>query len=92
MLSKSPINIGRRNLSAADRVIDTIFQTLDAIAVNPEIGTNLDELRPGLKLFVPPRPAANYLVFYYCDPNRVTVTAVIHSARDWIGIFYRGER
>jgi toxin ParE1/3/4 len=84
--------IGHHNLFAADRVIETIFQTLDAIAINPEMGTNLDELRPGLRMFIPPRPAANYVIFYYCDTSRITITAVLHSARDWLGMFLRGER
>jgi toxin ParE1/3/4 len=84
--------IGRHNISAADRVIETNFQTFDAIAINPEMGTNLDELHPGLHMFIPPRPAANYVIFYSCDTHRVTITAVLHSARDWLGMFVRGER
>lgn len=84
--------LGARNPSAADRVVDELFRTFDAIAISPNMGTNLDELRPGLRVYVPERPATNYLVFYYRVSDGVMVSGVIHAARDWIGMISGGER
>lgn len=84
--------IGERNPTAADRVIDELFCSFDELALNPELGTNLDDLRAELRMFIPRKPAQNYLVFYYVVPDGVMVSGVIHSARDWIGMFTRGAR
>ncbi len=84
--------LGQRNPSAADRVVDELFRAFDLLAISPEMGISLDELRPQLRMFLPSKPAANYLVFYYVVPDGVMVSGVIHSARDWIGMFSRGER
>jgi toxin ParE1/3/4 len=84
--------IGQRNPSAADRVIDELFKSFDLLTGEPEMGISLDELRPQLRMFQPSKPAANYLIFYYLVPDGVMVSGVIHAARDWIGMFTRGER
>ena len=84
--------IGQRNPSAADRVIDVLFRSFAQLADNPDYGISLDELRSNLRMFQPSKPAAKYLVFYYFVPDGVMISAVIHSARDWIGLFSRGER
>ena len=84
--------LGERNPSAADRVIDEFFRSFDALSSNPDVGTNLDELRDELRMFVPSTPAARYIVFYYAVSDGVMISDVIHSARDWIGMFSRRER
>ena len=83
--------LGDRSPAAADRVIDTLFRTFDALTSNPEIGTSLDHLRADLQMFVPDRPADRYVVFYYRVPDGILIAGVIHSARDWLGMFMRGE-
>ena len=57
--------LGQRSPSAADRVIDELFRSFDRLAINPEMGMSLDQLRAELRMLVPSKPAANYLVFYY---------------------------
>lgn len=84
--------LGERNPSAADRVIEELDRSFDAIAGNRESGTSLDDLRSGLRVFVPSKPAANYLVFYYLVPDGVVISDVVHASRDWIGMFSRHER
>jgi toxin ParE1/3/4 len=84
--------IGQRNPSAADRVIDELFKSFDLLAGEPEMGISLHELRPQLRMLQPSKPAANYLVFYYPVPDGVMISGVIHAARDWVGMFSRGER
>jgi toxin ParE1/3/4 len=84
--------LGQRSPTAADRVIDELFRVFDSLAVEPETGISLDDLRQNLRVCIPLKPAANYLVFYYVVPDGVMISAIIHSARDWIGMFARGER
>jgi plasmid stabilization system protein ParE len=83
--------LGQRNLSAADRVIDELFRAFDILATNPDLGISLNELRANLRMFRPAKPAASYLVFYYAVPDGVMVSAILHSARDWMGMLLRGE-
>lgn len=84
--------LGDKSPSASDRVIDELFRTFESLAVFPEMGESLNDLRPGLRLIVPAKPAASYAVFYYLQQDTVLVAGVIHSARDWIGMFSTGER
>lgn len=84
--------LGQHSPDAADRVLDTLFETFEAIATNREIGTSLEELRPGLRMFVPAKPASNYVVFFYAVPDGIMVSTVVHSARDWTGMFLSGDR
>lgn len=84
--------LGDQSQSAADRVLDELFRTFDALAISTEMGMSLHELRPGLRMFVPSKPAASYAVFYYLVSDGVMISGVIHSARDWIGMFSSGER
>jgi toxin ParE1/3/4 len=84
--------LGQRSPSASDRVIDELLRAFESLAHNPEAGTNIDHVRPHLRLLVPSKPAANYLVFYYVVADGVMISAIIHAARDWIGMFARGER
>jgi toxin ParE1/3/4 len=78
--------IGERNPAAADRVIHELFRTFDSLAVNPELGASMDDLRPGLRMIVPSSPAANYLIFYRIVSDGVSVSNVIHAARDWVAL------
>jgi toxin ParE1/3/4 len=75
--------IGERDVAAADRVIEALIGCFAKLAENPEIGTKRDDLRPGLRVFSPPRPAHNYVVVFYEVGFGVEINAVIHGARDW---------
>lgn len=84
--------LASQSLSAADRVIDELFRTFHHLALNPESGTSLDNLRPRLRMITPSKPAAKYVVFYYLASDGVLISDVIHSARDWLGMIIREER
>lgn len=84
--------IGERNTDAADRVIDELSNTFRLLALNPEIGTNLDDLRQGLRVFTPPHPAHNYAIFFRRTVDGVVISDVVHSARDWMSMITRGNR
>ncbi len=43
-------------------------------------------------MFVPAKPASNYVVFFYAVPDGIMVSTVVHSARDWTGMFLSGDR
>jgi toxin ParE1/3/4 len=75
--------IGERDVAAADRVINALIGCFAKLAENPEIGMKRDDLRPGLRVFSPPRPAQNYVVAFYEAPCGVEINAVIHGSRDW---------
>jgi plasmid stabilization system protein ParE len=84
--------LGKRSITAADRVIDELTLTFEALAKNRGIGSDLDDLKAGLRVFVPAKPAEKYLVFYYQVPGGVMISDIIHSARDWTAMFESGER
>jgi toxin ParE1/3/4 len=84
--------LGERNPSASDRVLVAIFHTFDRLAIDRELGSSLEGLRPGLRMLTPGRPAEKYVVIYYLVPDGVLISGVYHSARDWYGFLSRGER
>jgi plasmid stabilization system protein ParE len=75
-----------RSPSAADRVIDALTDTFRLIARDREIGSSLENLRPGLRMFMGSKPADNYIVFYYLVPDGVMISRVLHTARDWSAV------
>ena len=85
-------SLGERSPGAADRVLNTLLSTFEPLAENPWMGMDRNDLRPQLRMFVPRRPADNYVIFYYPLPDGIEVSDVIHAARDWVGMFERGER
>jgi plasmid stabilization system protein ParE len=85
--------LGKHSIIAADSVLDELRQTFKLLAASPEIGEMRYDLREGLRAFVPAKPASNYVVLYYrIATSAIEVSDVIHAARDWIGMFERGER
>jgi plasmid stabilization system protein ParE len=81
-----------RSPTAAHRVLDALHRTFKTLAENPGIGAHREDLPPGLRMFVPSKPATKYIVFYTTIESGVLITDVIHSARDWVGMFDSGER
>lgn len=72
--------IARRNLSAADRLLDRFREKFDMLARQPLIGEARADIAPQLREV----PVGNYVVFYvplHTDAG-VEIVAVIHAARD----------
>jgi plasmid stabilization system protein ParE len=81
-----------RSPGAACRVVDALHNTFEMLADNNQLGTSVEEIRADLRMFIPFRPADKYVVLYYQVPDGVLISDVIHSARDWPGMFASGER
>jgi toxin ParE1/3/4 len=84
--------LGERSPKSARRVLNELCNAFEYLARNPESGTRRDDLHPGVRIFAPPRPARNYVINFYPRPDGVDISDVIHSARDWAGMFAGGER
>ncbi len=84
--------LGRKSPVNAERVLGALFDSFQLLAASPLLGTLRDDLRPDLRVFSANKPAAHYLIFYYTCPGGIEVSTVIHGARDYLGVFHRGER
>jgi toxin ParE1/3/4 len=91
-LDEIATTIGQSNPENAISVLDRLHETFMMLASNPQVGMVRDDLVPGIRVFSPPSPAHNYVVFFYPMSDGIEVSAVIHGSRDWIGIIARGER
>jgi len=71
--------IAEDNLTAADRVLDTLEQESKVLLMQPLMG----RARPELGTQVRSWPSATpYLLFYEVDDAELTVLRVLHHARD----------
>ena len=68
-------------------VLETLHTTFQVLADHPNVGTLRADLLPGIRAFSPPRPANDYVVFFYPVSGGIEVAAVIHGSRDWISMF-----
>ncbi len=84
--------IGERNPAAADRVLDTLFDTFSFLGENADVGTPRGDLVPDLRVFSPPRPAHSYVIAYFKTKDVVEINAVVHGSRDWPQLITGGER
>lgn len=84
--------IGRNNPSAAERVIDALFATLDFVSQQPYIAPERPELRAGLRVVPARKPAQNYIILYEIHIDNILIIAVLHGSRDWMEMIRRGER
>ncbi|MCC7474484.1 MAG: type II toxin-antitoxin system RelE/ParE family toxin [Pirellulales bacterium] len=91
-LSEIQDYIKSRNRQAVGNVLMALHEAFRSLARNPEMGTLCDDLRKDIRLFVPNKPANNYLIFYYPYSDGIEVSTVIHAARDWPSLFVSGGR
>ena len=82
------IAIGPGNAVA---ILEVLHDTFRVLADHPNVGTLREDLLPGIRVFSPPKPANDYVVFFYPVPDGIEVANVIHGSRDWIAMFARGE-
>jgi toxin ParE1/3/4 len=70
--------IAKDNPIAADRVIDSVEQKLQAIAQSPEIGQLCEQYAASLRFLL----VGSYLIFYRPVEDGIQLIRVIHGARD----------
>ncbi|MCZ2390829.1 MAG: type II toxin-antitoxin system RelE/ParE family toxin [Acidobacteria bacterium] len=75
--------IAADNVDAAVSFNDRLTDTLSMLGDNPKAGRDRSELNEGLRSF----PFGNYVIFYRIWADRVTITRVLHSARDLDELF-----
>lgn len=75
-----------QNPSAANDVLDNLFNALEFIAANPGIGERRDDLQPRLRLFSL-RP---YVIMYQVAADGIHVVRIVHGARDFPSLFSHG--
>lgn len=73
------------NDKAADRLIDSIRDTLRRLADHPGMGT----MRPELGSVIRSYPVGNYLLFYQRIEGGIELVRVIHGARNTRGLLRR---
>lgn len=66
------------SLEIADRLIDSIAQTIGLIGRNPHVGRSRPELRPNLRSF----PVGSYVIFYRTSEGEVLILRVLHGRQD----------
>jgi toxin ParE1/3/4 len=84
--------LGQRSSASAERVLDALFDAFQLLGASPLLGTLREDLRPNLRVFSAKKPAAQYLIFYYPRSGGIEVSTVVHGARDYLGMFRRGQR
>jgi toxin ParE1/3/4 len=72
------LHIARDNVSAADRLIDRVFDQCRLYSSQPAAGTAVDRLQPGLRCF----SIGNYVIFFRHEPESLLVVRVLHGARN----------
>lgn len=82
--------LSERSASATVRVLESLHETFRIVAQDPAIGESLDHYRPGVRKSMGIRPAHNYVVIYSVLDDRVSITRVLHSARDWVALVQDG--
>ena len=75
--------IYQHNPRAANEVLDRIFETLELLADNPEMGERRDDLGHNTRAFVV-RP---YVIFYEPSADGIHVARIVHGARDFPALF-----
>ena len=72
------IHIATDNIDAAISFNDRLEDVCLMLGENPKAGRERPELNEGLRSF----PFGNYLIFYRIWAGRISITRVLHSARD----------
>jgi toxin ParE1/3/4 len=71
--------IASDNVSAADRLLESIDSAIQRLANNPEQGSPAFELRPGLRCQSVRR---RYLIYYVTTAQELQIMRILHGARD----------
>ncbi len=79
--------IAEDSVEAADRLIARLFDAFEALARNPGMGHQREDLTNFPVLFW---PVGNYLVIYRAEKSPIQIVAIVHGKRD-IPTFLRGR-
>jgi toxin ParE1/3/4 len=66
------------SLDIADRLIESITERFDLLAVHPRAGRRRDDLRRGLRSF----PVHDFVVLYRIEGDDVVIVRVVRGSRD----------
>jgi toxin ParE1/3/4 len=77
-IDEIPLFIAADDLDAAISFNDRLDEAFSMLGGNPMAGRVRPELNEGLRSF----PFGSYMIFYRIWAGKVTVTRVLHSARD----------
>ncbi len=75
--------IAKRNLPAAERFIDAVYETGELLANHPEMGRTRDELAPGIRSF----PIGAFVLFYRHAAGGIEVARILRGSRDIPSLF-----
>ena len=77
------------NPDAADRVLDSAFDTFEMLTRHPEIGRARTFSKPRLQGLrsIGVRAYPNYVIFYRVRQTTVEIIRVLHGAPDFDGLF-----
>lgn len=71
--------VAEENISAADRLLETIEQEAKVLSLQPKMGRARPELGKEVRSWPTSTP---YILFYQLSPSTLTVLRVLHHARD----------
>jgi plasmid stabilization system protein ParE len=75
--------VAEENITAADRILDTITLEANTLSLQPKMGRKRPELGKGVRSWPTSTP---YILFYEVTDSGLAVLRVLHHARD-IGQF-----
>jgi toxin ParE1/3/4 len=75
--------IAADNFEAALRLYNRFLELFEILADNPGAGRERSELKEGMRSF----PEGNYLIFYRTWAGKISITRVLHGARDLDELF-----
>jgi toxin ParE1/3/4 len=75
--------ISQHSPRAANKILDELFETLELLARQPELGERRDDLDRNIRAFII-RP---YVIFYEPSAGGIHVARIIHGARDFPSLF-----
>ncbi len=77
--------IGRRDVAAADRLVDRLDAAIVGLARHPHIGNSAAHYSANLRSF----PVGNFLIYYWPEEEGVLVIRILHGARKITPDFFR---
>ena len=77
------VYIAQDNVSAADRLLDSIEEKFFLLADQPRLGPRRPDIAPELRYF----PVGSYLILYREISTGIEIVRVVHGARRLTGMF-----